>query len=223
MKPLLTALLLAAAAPSQLQQQLPASIWNQAPKRTPDRVYATYDDMLKDHPVDGIVVDNANPTNEKKLNVSDKKAEQGITRVSYTKLKSIMLVENGQAQERQLKDLSYWGYTDAQGKIFRIHKETALLCVVLGDKCSYYQGVRIFNYEYSAYPLYDWVAEGRNGPIKEGAGHCERMIKNSSMKDELMESKPKRVMKEPLQRHYDNYMEWYTESFRRINGPSLVE
>ena len=117
-----------------------------SPKRTPLRVFATFEDMVADRPVEGITLDFTN------YKGYQKKSER------------IFLVENGATREVDLTAVKYWGYTNPDGSIRRIFEGESYACMALGKKC-YYQGRRPYNMESGNSYMRDWVSDGPNGPI----------------------------------------------------------
>lgn len=175
------------------------------PKRTPERVFATYEDMVADKPIDGITLDLAN--------------YKGYQKKSET----IALVEKGSTREVDIKDVDYWGFTGSDGRVRRIFEGESYSCWALGDKHCYYQGRRNYNMETGNYYLRDWVSAGPKAPIEEGKRLCEDIIEASSFKDEFKNAKPKREKDDSVDGYQEKQMMWYADFFNRINGDSAVK
>lgn len=212
-----TALMVGAQTPAQMQKMqaamdakkpagadaLPTD--NGRPHRTPERVFATYEDMVADKPIDGITLDLTN--------------YKGYQKKSET----IALVENGTTREVDIKDVNYWGFTGSDGGVRRIFEGESYSCWALGDKHCYYQGRRNYNMETGNYYMRDWVSAGPNAPIEEGKRLCEDIIEASSFKDAFKKAKPKREMKDSVNGYQEKQMMWYVDFINRINGESAVK
>ena len=196
MRSLLTSLLIFAVLTASAQER---------PKRTPLRVFATYEDMVADKGVEGITIDFTN--------------YKGYQKKSET----IALVENGTTREVDIKDVNYWGFTGSDGGVRRIFEGESYSCWALGDKHCYYQGRRNYNMETGNYYMRDWVSAGPNAPIEEGKRLCEDIIEASSFKDAFKKAKPKREMKDSVDGYQEKQMMWYVDFINRINGDSAVK
>lgn len=174
------------------------------PKRTPLRVFATYEDLVADKPVKG----------------------QMLAEADYYEFKNkkewIWLVEGGERKKVELEGATFWGFTGADGTIFRVFEGQAVACYALGNKC-YYQGRRPYNMETRNYYMRDWVSDGPNGPIEEGKRLCEDIIEASSFKEAFKAAKPKREMRDSVDSYQDKQIMWYVDFFNRINGDSAVK
>lgn len=196
MRSLLTSLLIFAVLTASAQE---------LPKRTPERVFATYEDMVADKPVEGITIDYT--------------SYKGFQKKGTI----ITLVENGVAREVNLNDVKYWGLTSSDGSIRRIFEGESFACWALGDKHCYYQGRRNYNMETGNYYMRDWVSAGPNAPIEEGKRLCEDIIEASEFKDAFKKAKPKREMKDSVDGYQEKQMMWYVDFINRINGESAVK
>ncbi len=195
MRSLLTSLLTIAVLAASAQE---------LPKRTPERVFATYEDMVADKPVDGITIDFTNYKGYQKKGTI------------------ITLVENGVAREVNLNDAKYWGLTSPDGGVRRIFEGESFACMALGDKHCYYQGRRMCQDSGNCL-MRDWVSVGPNAPIVEGKRLCEDIIEASSFKDTFKKAKPKREMRDSVDGYQEKQMMWYVDFFNRINGDSAVK
>lgn len=171
------------------------------PKRTAERLFATYEDLVANKPVPDITLD-----------FSDYKSSSG-------KQEFIYVVENGATKKVDLKEVKYWGFTGPDGSIRRIFEGESFACLALGNKC-YYQGRRPYNMESGNYYMRDWVSEGPTGPIEEGKRLVEDIIEAAGLKDAYKDAEPKREKHDSVDGYQDKLIDRHVVFMDRVNGES---
>lgn len=174
------------------------------PKRTPLHVFATYEDMVADKPVEGVQLDPQD--------------HYGY----HNKKEWIFVLEAGAPKKVVLGEVSYWGYTDPDGSVQRIFEGQAYKCYALGNNC-YYQGRPNINPESGNAYMRDWISEGPNGAITDGKRIAEDVIEAAGQKKEYDEAKPKREMKDSVEDYQAKLYDRIVVFFDRINGDSAVK
>ncbi|HEX2616681.1 MAG TPA: hypothetical protein VHL57_04010 [Flavobacteriales bacterium] len=168
------------------------------PKRTPLKVFATFEDMVADKAMDG-------------MNVSGERPHDFRMSKEW-----INVVENGATKEVPLKGASFWGFTDGGGQVVRVYDGQAYLCYALGDKC-YYRLVA-----YMQPNMRDWVSDGPTAEIKGGGSLAEDAIEKAGMKEAYEKAKPKREKWDSVEGYQDKLRDRIVVFFRRINGERAV-
>ena len=195
MKTLTTALLSIAVLAATAQE---TPDWT--PKRSPLKVFATYEDMVADKGVEGVTVNG----------------EDIVTDLSFSK-PTLNVIDHGEQKTIPMEAGPYWGFTDGGGQIVRMFKKGAYICYALGDKVCFYQMVGTFEH------ARDWMSDGPTADIEGGARMVAGKVKEAGLKDAYDDAKPKREMKDSVEGYQAKLRKRDAEFIGRINGDSAVK
>lgn len=169
------------------------------PTRTPLRVFATFEDMVADKPMEGMDLSAADWHGSK------------ISK------EWIFVMENDQPKKIELEDAKFWGLSDGTGNVFRVYKGNTYWCLALGNKC-FYQ-LTVYDLEF----MKDWVSDGPTAEIKGGKRLVEDIIEAAGLKQEYKDANPKREMKDTVAGYQRKLWVRMVVFLTRINGDSAVK
>lgn len=172
------------------------------PKRTPLRVFATFEDMVADKPVEGVALKPTQP-------------QSGDWRLALMNDEWVYLDDAGARKKTEVKDLPYWGVTDEYGNVVRIFDGHLYLCYVLGNNCVYWR----MNWENPR----EWMSDGPNAEIKGGKNLVKETIEAAGLGEEYKQAKPKREMKDSVADYAAKERRVMMSFMARINGDSAVK
>jgi hypothetical protein len=178
------------------------AIAQEPPKRTPLRVFATYEDMLADRPVEGSELMPTQP-------------QSGDWWLALMNDEWVYVNEGGQRTKKEVKDLPYWGLTNEYGNVIRVYEGHLYLCYALGKKCVYWR----MNW---ANPK-EWMSDGPSAEIQGGKNLVKETIEAAGLGEEYKKSKPKREMKDDVADYAAKERRVMITFMDRINGDSAVK